>query len=69
MTIGFYPQRARHHQPILIHSQALDGGSAYRGHTLHTVRVLNPSEMILPALRAGVKQGHRCPSERIAGSG
>ena len=53
--MGLDPQRARHHQPLLIHPQAFDCRPACWGQTLHTSRVLYPHEVILPVLRAWVK--------------
>src|SRR5262249_1325817 len=45
--------------------QALDGSPACRSQALHTSRVLYPHEVILPVLRAWIKQGHYGTSDRI----
>jgi hypothetical protein len=69
MTVGLDPQCTSHDQPLLIHTQALHGGSLCRRQALYPARVFYPPEMILPMLPAGMKQEGRRACGRIQGRG
>jgi hypothetical protein len=69
MTVGLDPQRTGHDQPLLIHAQTLHCGSPCRRQALHSARVLDPPEMLLPMLPARMKQGHRYARDRIQARG
>jgi len=67
--VGLDPQCTGHDEPLLIHAQTLHGGSPCWRQALDPSRVLDPPEMLLPMLPAGMKQGH-CPARgRIQGRG
>src|SRR5579859_7158339 len=65
MPSGTDPQAARPHEDGAVELQGDDSGPALRGAALNHCAILDPEEMLLPALVAWVKQPHDLARQRI----